>query len=111
MMLQGAYLPKTKKWPPNLPLNLPPPPLPISHRREVGVIPAILTTNKFLRTHKYLLIAIIFSTQSFPSYSRTKRKNMAFIKPFEPPQKSVKIKIYFNFYFNTTFRNAQGGKG
>ena len=26
----------------------------------------------------------------------------AFIKPFEVPQRSVKIKIYFNFYFNTT---------
>ena len=34
----------------------------------------------------------------------------AFIKPFEVPQRSVKIKIYFNFYFNKTFRNAQDGK-
>ena len=29
-----------------------------------------------------------------------------FIKPFEAPQRSVKIKI-----FNTTFRNTRGGKG
>ena len=28
----------------------------------------------------------------------------AFIKPFEASQKSVKIKIYPNFYFNITFR-------
>ena len=27
----------------------------------------------------------------------------AFIKPFKVPQKSVKIKIYVNFYFNVTF--------
>ena len=27
----------------------------------------------------------------------------AFIKPFEAPQRSVKIKIKVNFYFNTTF--------
>ena len=27
----------------------------------------------------------------------------AFIKPFEAPQRRVKIKIYVNFYFNTTF--------
>ena len=26
-----------------------------------------------------------------------------FIKPFEAPQRNVKIKIYANFYFNTTF--------
>ena len=30
----------------------------------------------------------------------------AFAKPFEAPQRSVKIKIYLNFYFNITFRNA-----
>ena len=27
----------------------------------------------------------------------------AFIKPFEAPEGSVKIKIQVNFYFNTTF--------
>ena len=27
----------------------------------------------------------------------------AFIKPFEAPQRSVKIKIHVNFYFYTTF--------
>ena len=31
----------------------------------------------------------------------------AFIKPFEAPQRSEKIKIELNFYFNTTFRNGQ----
>ena len=31
----------------------------------------------------------------------------AFIKPFEAPQGSVKIKIYVNFYFNIIFLNAQ----
>ena len=35
----------------------------------------------------------------------------AFIKPFEAPQRSVKIKIQVNFYFNSTFWNAQGEKG
>ena len=35
----------------------------------------------------------------------------AFIKPFEAPQRGLKIKIYANFYFNTTSWNAQGGKG
>ena len=34
----------------------------------------------------------------------------AFIKPFETPQRSVKIKIYLNFYFNTAFRNARDVK-
>ena len=29
------------------------------------------------------------------------------LRPFEAPQRSVKIKIQLNFYFNTTFRNAQ----
>ena len=34
----------------------------------------------------------------------------AFIKPFEVPQRSVKIKILVNFYFNISFLNAQDGK-
>ena len=34
----------------------------------------------------------------------------AFIKPFEALQGSVKIEIYANFYFKTTFWNARGGK-
>ena len=34
----------------------------------------------------------------------------AFKKSFEALQISVKIKIYINFYFNTTFWNAWGGK-
>ena len=34
-----------------------------------------------------------------------------FIKPFEAPQRSVKIKIQVNFYFNTTFENAWDGEG
>ena len=34
----------------------------------------------------------------------------AFIKPFEAPQRIVKKK-YFNFNFNTTFRNARDVKG
>ena len=29
------------------------------------------------------------------------------IKYYEAPQRSVKIKIELNFYFNTTFRNGQ----
>ena len=29
----------------------------------------------------------------------------------DAPQKSVKIKIYVNFYFNSTSWNARGGKG
>ena len=32
-----------------------------------------------------------------------------FIKPFEAPQRSVKIKKV-NFHFNTTFRNARDRK-
>ena len=35
----------------------------------------------------------------------------AFIKPFKAPQRSVKIKIKLNFYFNTTSRNARNAKG
>ena len=35
----------------------------------------------------------------------------AFIKLLEAPQRIVKIKIQLNFYFNTTFRNAQDVKG
>ena len=35
----------------------------------------------------------------------------AFIKPFEAPQWSGKIKFQCNFYFNTPFWNARGGKG
>ena len=35
----------------------------------------------------------------------------AFIKPFEARQRSVKIKIPVNFYFNISFLNAQDGKG
>ena len=34
----------------------------------------------------------------------------AFIKSFEAPQRSVKIKIYVSFYFNTIFWNTQGEK-
>ena len=34
----------------------------------------------------------------------------AFIKPFEGPQRSVKIIFYVNFYFNINFLNAQDGK-
>ena len=33
------------------------------------------------------------------------------LKAFIKPQRSVKIKIQVNFYFITTFLNAQGGKG
>ena len=35
----------------------------------------------------------------------------AFIKPFEAPQRSEKIKIEVNFYFNINFLNAQDEKG
>ena len=35
----------------------------------------------------------------------------AFIKPFEAPQKRIKIKIEDNFYFNIIFWDAWGGKG
>ena len=34
----------------------------------------------------------------------------SFIKPFEAPQRSVKIKNQVIFYFNTIFWNTQGGK-
>ena len=34
----------------------------------------------------------------------------AFIKPFEAPQRSVKIKIEVNLYFNINYLNAQDGK-
>ena len=36
---------------------------------------------------------------------------MAFIKPFEASQRSVKIKMSLNFSFNTTFRNAWDREG
>ena len=35
----------------------------------------------------------------------------AFIKSFEALQRSVKIKLSVNFYFNTTFWNIRRGKG
>ena len=35
----------------------------------------------------------------------------AFIKPFEAPQRKVKIKISVNFHFNINFLTAQDGKG
>ena len=35
----------------------------------------------------------------------------ALIKPFEAPQRSVKIKIQLNFYFNATSRHTREGKG
>ena len=35
----------------------------------------------------------------------------AFIKPSEAPERSLKIKIKINFYFNATFRNARDIKG
>ena len=35
----------------------------------------------------------------------------AFLKPFEAPQRSVKIKIYINFCFNITFWNTRGEIG
>ena len=35
----------------------------------------------------------------------------AFIKPFDAPQRSMKIKIYVNFHFNVAFWKARGGKG
>ena len=34
-----------------------------------------------------------------------------YVKPFEEPQRSVKIKINLSFYFNTTFRNVRDVKG
>ena len=34
----------------------------------------------------------------------------AVIKPFEAPQRRLKIKIQLNFYFNKTFRNARDVK-
>ena len=37
-------------------------------------------------------------------------KAFPFIKPFEAPQRSAKIKIWVNFHFNATFWNARGGK-
>ena len=33
---------------------------------------------------------------------------MKAFKPFEAPQRSVKIKIQVNFYFNTTFEGREG---
>ena len=33
------------------------------------------------------------------------------MKPFEAPQRSVKINIYLSFYFNTAFRNERVFKG
>ena len=35
----------------------------------------------------------------------------AFIKPFEAPQRSVKIKIELNFHFSATLRSAWEVKG
>ena len=40
-----------------------------------------------------------------------REKIKAFIKPFETPQRSVKIKIQLNFYFSATSRKDQDIKG
>ena len=42
---------------------------------------------------------------------RDYKESLGLIKPFEATHESMKIKIYINFYFITTFWNAQGGKG
>ena len=34
-----------------------------------------------------------------------------FVKPFEEPERSAKIKIEVNFHFNTTLSNARDGTG
>ena len=39
------------------------------------------------------------------------RKPLRPLKPFETSQRIIKIKMSVNFYFNTTFWNAGGGKG
>ena len=62
------------------------------------------------------------TSKSCPSQCCMKRKNQIFIftslcaseglmKALKAPQRSVKIRIYLKFYFNTTFRNAHDGKG
>ena len=40
-----------------------------------------------------------------------REKLKAFVKPFQAPQRSAKINIYVNFYFNPNFLNAQDRKG
>ena len=53
-----------------------------------------------------------FYFQTFYGASKGFMKTLkAFTKPFETPQRRVKIKIYVNFYSNATFWNAGSEKG
>ena len=72
-----------------------------------------LIKSSFLKNIKksYLLILTPKRNPSCPNPGRRETILKAFIKPFETPQRSVKMKIYVNFYFNTTFWNAQGREG
>ena len=53
----------------------------------------------------FILTLLCGASKSFMKALKT------FIKPFEAPQGSVKIKISFNFYFNTAFRNERAFRG
>ena len=63
-----------------------------------------IKSNFFFHTSLWCLKKFYEGLKDFKSLK-------AFIKHFEAPQRSVKIKIQLNFYFNKTFRNSRGGKG
>ena len=84
------------------------PKLIVSTLREIVFVnpsrPAPCISEKFIE----IKINLIFY---FHTFLTALSKGFMAIKPFEAPKRSVKIKIYLNFYFNTAFRNEWVFKG
>ena len=77
-------------------------------RLDVALIltfPVPITDKQRKLTKKFIFILLCGASKSFIKAFK------ALVKPFEVPQRSLKIKIFVNFYFDTTFANARGGKG
>ena len=66
--------------------------------------PAPIPDNEKKLTEIYIFTLLCGASKGFIKAFK------AFIKPFGASQRSVKIKISVNFYFNRTFWSARGGK-
>ena len=70
----------------------------------------LLFTRKWWRRWRHVMLCSMTLTLPVPIPDEASKSFMkalkAFIKPFETPQRKVKIKIQLNFYFNTTFRKC-----
>ena len=71
----------------------------------------MLTLNVPIPDKVKKLSKIFIHTLPFGASKGFMKALKAFIKPFEAPQRSVKIKIELKLYFNTNFRNARDVKG